>query len=270
MSEIIQTNVLQVVNEVQARSDAVQAYMMHHMMDARAWAVLPHYHPELPFHLTVVGTMVIGVAILLALVLGLTVRRAQPVPSGLLNVLEFFAKYIRNEMVIPFLGEKDGRKMAPMFCTFFFFILAMNLAGLFPCFYSATANLGVTAALSIVTLFFMIFGAIYRNGVIAFFKGFAPPGIPGPMLIMIVPIEILSMFIRTMALAIRLFANMLAGHLVIYSLLGMIVMFGYYAAPALLGALGIYVLEVFVSFLQAYIFTLLSAIFIGERYHPAH
>ena len=270
MSEIIQTNVVQVVNEVQARSDAVQAYMMHHMMDSRQWAVLTHYHPGLPFHLTVVSTMVIGVAILLVLLLGWSVRRAQPVPTGLLNVLEFFAKYIRNEMVIPFLGEKDGRKMAPMFCSLFFFILVMNLAGLFPCFYSATANLGVTAALSIVTLFFMIFGAIYRNGVIAFFKGFAPPGIPGPMLIMIVPIEILSMFIRTMALAIRLFANMLAGHLVIYSLLGMIVMFGYYAAPALLGALGIYVLEVFVSFLQAYIFTLLSAIFIGERYHPAH
>ena len=270
MSEIIQTNVVQVVNEVQARSDAVQAYMMHHMMDSRQWAVLPHYHPGLPFHLTVVSTMVIGGAILLGLLLGWAVRRAQPVPTGLLNVLEFFAKYIRNEMVIPFLGEKDGRKMAPMFCSLFFFILVMNLAGLFPCFYSATANLGVTAALSIVTLFFMIFGAIYRNGVIAFFKGFAPPGIPGPMLIMIVPIEILSMFIRTMALAIRLFANMLAGHLVIYSLLGMIVMFGYYAAPALLGALGIYVLEVFVSFLQAYIFTLLSAIFIGERYHPAH
>jgi F-type H+-transporting ATPase subunit a len=87
---------------------------------------------------------------------------------------------------------------------------------------------------------------------------------------MIVPIEMISLFIRAMALAIRLFANMLAGHLIIYSLLGMIVMYGYFAAPALVGALGIYLLEVFVAFLQAYIFTLLSAIFIGERYHPAH
>lgn len=267
---MIQTNVTQAVNEVQAKSEAVQAYMMHHMMDSHEWALAPHIHLPLPFHLTVNGMMVIGCAILMALVFGVTARRKQAVPTGLLSVLEFFAKYIRDEMVIPFLGEKDGRKMAPMFCSLFFFILVMNLAGLVPCFYSATANLGVTAALAVVTLGFMIFGGIYRNGLVAFCKGFVPPGIPKVMLVMIVPIEVLSMFIRTMALAIRLFANMLAGHLVIYSLLGMIVMFGFYAAPALLGALGIYLLEVFVAFLQAYIFTLLSAIFIGERYHPAH
>ena len=272
MTEIVQTNAAQVVNLVQAKSEAVQAYMMHHMQDSREWAWLPQYHMKLPGALTVVEVMVLAVAVLLVVVLGFTARRREEkaVPTGLLNVLEFFAKYIRNEMVIPFLGERDGRKMAPMFCTFFFFILTLNLAGLIPCFYSATANLGVTAALSVVTLFFMIFGGIYRNGLVAFCKGFAPPGIPKVMLVMIVPIEVLSMFIRTMALAIRLFANMLAGHLVIYSLLGMIVMFGFWAAPALLGALGIYLLEVFVSFLQAYIFTLLSAIFIGERYHPAH
>ena len=272
MNETLQTNAVQAVNEVQAKSEAVQAFMMHHMMDSREWAWLPHLHTRLPGPLTNIEVMVMAVALLVAVVFGITVRRGagKPVPTGFLNVLEFFAKYIRNEMVIPFLGEKDGQKMAPMFCTFFFFILAMNLAGLVPCFYSATANLGVTAALSVVTLFFMIFGGLYRNGVVAFCKGFVPPGIPKVMLVMIVPIEVLSMFIRTMALAIRLFANMLAGHLVIYSLLGMIVMFGVWAAPALLGALGIYLLEVFVAFLQAYIFTLLSAIFIGERYHPAH
>ena len=255
---------------MQARSEAVQAYMMHHMADSHQWAWSPHVHTALPFGLTVNGVMVIGCAILLALVLWWTARRAPTVPTGLLGALEFFAKFIRDEMVIPFLGEQDGRKMAPMFCSLFFFILVMNLAGLIPCFYSATANLGVTAALAVVTLGFMIFGGIYRNGFMAFCKGFVPPGVPKIMLLMIVPIEVMSMFIRTMALAIRLFANMLAGHLVIYSLLGMIVMFGYWAAPALLGALGIYLMEVFIAFLQAYIFTLLSAIFIGERYHPAH
>ena len=267
---VMETNVLQGAELIQARSEAVQAYMMHHMQDSPVWAWLPSFHATMPFGLTVNGVMLLGVAILLVIVFGLAARSQAPVPTGMRNVLEFFAKYIRNEMVIPFLGEKDGQKMAPMFCTFFFFILTMNLAGLVPCFYTATANLGVTAALSTVTLSFMIFGAIYRNGFVPFCKGFAPPGIPKAMLIMIVPIEVLSMFIRAMALAIRLFANMLAGHLVIYSLLGMIVIFGYYAAPAILGALGIYLLEVFVSFLQAYIFTLLSAIFIGERYHPAH
>jgi F-type H+-transporting ATPase subunit a len=266
----MQTNTIDAVNLVQAKSEAVQAYMMHHVMNSSTWAWLPHFHTTLPAGLTVHSVMMVSVALLLIVVLGLLGRRKQAVPTGLLNAVEFFAKYIRDEMVIPFLGEKDGRKMTPMFCSLFFFILIMNLVGLIPCLYTATSNLGVTAALALVTLGFMIFGAIYRNGFVAFCKGFVPPGIPGPMLIMIVPIEFVSMFIRAMALAIRLFANMLAGHLVIYSLLGMIVMFGAYAAPALLGALGIYLLEVFVSFLQAYIFTLLSAIFIGERYHPAH
>jgi len=264
------TNAVAAVNLVQAKNDAVQAYMMHHSVNSSTWAWLPHFHTTLPHGLTVHAVMMVAVALLLVVVLGMLGRRKQAVPTGLLNAVEFFAKFIRDEMVIPFLGEHDGRKMTPMFCSLFFFILIMNLVGLIPCFYTATSNLGVTAALALITLGFMIFGGIYRNGLIAFFKGFAPHGIPGPMLIMIVPIEIISMFIRAMALAIRLFANMLAGHLVIYSLLGMMVMFGVYAVPALFGAVGMYLLEVFVSFLQAYIFTLLSAIFIGERYYPAH
>lgn len=266
----MQTNSVEAVNLAQMKGDAVQAYIMHHVMDSKVWTWLPNLHVPLPFGLTVHAVMLMATALFLVVVLGLAGRRRQQVPTGLLNAVEFLAKYIRDEMVIPFLGEKDGRKMAPMFCTLFFFILVMNLAGLIPCFYTATSNLGVTAALALVSLGFMIFGGIYRNGLVAFCKGFAPPGIPGPMLIMIVPIEIISMFIRAMALAIRLFANMLSGHLVIYSLLGMVVMFGLYAVPALFGAVGIYLLEVFVSFLQAYIFTLLSAIFIGERYHASH
>ncbi|MEI6167461.1 MAG: F0F1 ATP synthase subunit A [bacterium] len=266
----MQTNTIDAVNLVQAKGDAVQAYMMHHVMNSSTWAWLPHFHTTLPGGLTVHAVMMVSVALALIVVLGMLGRRKETVPTGLLNAVEALAKYIRDEMVIPFLGEKDGRKMAPMFCTLFFFILIMNLVGLIPCMYTATSNLGVTAALALVTLGFMIFGAIYRNGVVAFFKGFVPPGIPAPMLIMIVPIEFVSMFIRAMALAIRLFANMLSGHLVVYSMLGLIVTYGVWASPALVGALGIYVLDVFVSFLQAYIFTLLSAIFIGERYHPAH
>lgn len=269
-ADVIQTNAVEAVNLIQAKSAAVQAYTMHHVADSTVWAWLPGLHMSLPFGFTVHAVMMLAVALLLIVVLGWLGRKNQQVPTGLLNAVEAIVKFIRDEMVIPFLGQKDGTQMAPMFCTLFFFILIMNLAGLIPCLYTATSDLGVTAALASITLGFMIFGAIYKNGVVAFFKGFAPPGIPKPMLVMIVPIEMISLFIRAMALAIRLFANMLAGHLIIYSLLGMIVMYGYFAAPALVGALGIYLLEVFVAFLQAYIFTLLSAIFIGERYHPAH
>jgi F-type H+-transporting ATPase subunit a len=116
----------------------------------------------------------------------------------------------------------------------------------------------------------MIFGAIFRNGLGGFVKGFVPHGIPWPVLIIVVPIEVAGLFIKAMALAIRLFANELAGHIVIFSLLGIMLMYGAAAFPMFVMALAIYLLEVFVAFLQAYIFTLLTALFIGQRYHPAH
>jgi F-type H+-transporting ATPase subunit a len=160
--------------------------------------------------------------------------------------------------------------MTPLFCSFFFYILIMNLVGLVPCFYAATANINVTGGLASVTLFFMIGGAVYRNGPVAFLKGFVPPGVPWFILLLLVPIEFVGLFIRAMALAIRLFANELAGHLVLFSLLGLLVMYGVWALPAAFMAVIIFIEEILVAFLQAYIFTLLSAVFIGQRYHPAH
>jgi F-type H+-transporting ATPase subunit a len=192
------------------------------------------------------------------------------VPHGWLNLVETFVKFIRDEISVPFLGAEDGRRMTPLFCSFFFYILIMNLVGLVPCFYAATANINVTGGLASVTLFFMIGGAVYRNGPVAFLKGFVPPGVPWFILLLLVPIEFVGLFIRAMALAIRLFANELAGHLVLFSLLGLLVMYGVWALPAAFMAVIIFIEEILVAFLQAYIFTLLSAVFIGQRYHPAH
>jgi len=97
-----------------------------------------------------------------------------------------------------------------------------------------------------------------------------PSGIPLPVLFLIVPIEILGLFIKTFALTIRLFANMLSGHVTIAALLGLIILLGYVALPMMFLALFIYLLEVLVVFIQAYVFTFLSAIFIGQMYHPEH
>jgi F-type H+-transporting ATPase subunit a len=160
--------------------------------------------------------------------------------------------------------------MTPLFCSLFFFILAMNLIGLVPCFAAATANVSVTAPLALVTLSCMIFGAIYRLGLGGFVKSFIPPGVPWPVLIVLIPVEFAGVFIKAFALTIRLFANILAGHVVILFLLGLLVAFGLLALPFGLMAVMIYVLEIAVAFLQAYIFTLLSAVFIGERFHPQH
>jgi F-type H+-transporting ATPase subunit a len=264
------TNITGITHATVDKSAAVQAFIMHHVSDFRVWNWLPGGHTHLPAFLTVHGVMVMGSGILLVVLLALACRRPAAVPHGWFNLVEFFVKYIRDEMAIPFLGEADGRKMTPLLCSFFFYILTMNLVGLVPCFYSATANINVTAGLASVTLFFMLGGAMYRHGPVAFIKGFIPPDVPWPLLIVIIPIEFIGVFIKAAALAIRLFVNELAGHIVVFSLIGLIVMFGVLALPAFFMAIAIFVLEVFIAFLQAYIFTLLSAVFMGQRYHPAH
>lgn len=268
MSAAVHTNAVE--SGFEATSRAVQAFIMHHSTDSTRWTLLPQRWEQLPPFLSVHGVMVIMSALLLTVSLVLLCRNMPSVPRGALNAVEAFVKFIRDEIAIPFLGEEDGRRMTPLFCSFFFFILTMNLVGLVPCFAAATSNISVTGALAAVTLGFMTLGSIYRNGVIGFLKGFVPSGIPWPILIILVPVELIGAFIKAFALMIRLFANMLAGHIVVYSLLGLVLMFGLVALPAVGMALGVYLLEVFVAFLQAYIFTLLSALFIGERLHPSH
>lgn len=252
------------------RSAAVEAFISHHTADTHEWALPFGLHVHLPAFLSVHGLMIVLCASFLLLLFGVAYNKNDVVPRGLTNLLEVFVLFIRNQISIPCLGEEDGRRMTPLFCTFFFFILGLNLMGLVPLFATATSNVSVTASLALVTLGFMVFGAMYKNGVGGFFKSFVPHGVPWPVLILLVPIEFLGVFIKTFALTIRLFANMLAGHIVIFSLLGLVVTFGAIAVPAVGLALGIYFLELFVAFLQAYIFTFLSAMFIGQLYHPAH
>jgi F-type H+-transporting ATPase subunit a len=248
---------------------AVEQYIQSHVQDAQEWH-LPFLHLHLPPFLTLHTIMLLLGGLFLLLLFGAAFRRPQRVPTGLANLLEVFVIFIRDQICIPCLGDADGRKMTPLFCTFFFFILFLNLMGLIPLFSTATANVSVTAGLATITLGFMIFGAMYKNGVGGFIKAFMPHGVPWPVLILLAPIEFLGLFIKAFALTIRLFANMLAGHIVIFALLGLVVMFGLYALPAIGLALCIYLLEILVAFLQAYIFTMLSAMFIGQMYHPAH
>ena len=254
---------------MQQKLDMLQTFVMHHMADSHVLR-LPFLTIQLPDFISLHGLTVILTAFLLIIVFGRLYRKNAPVPHGLTNLLELFVVFVRDEISVRYLGPQDGRKMTPLFCSYFFFILALNLVGLVPSFYTATANPNVTGALAAVTLGFMIFGAMYRNGPVGFVKGFIPRGVPWPVVILLLPIEFLSLFIKAFALMIRLFANELSGHIVAYFMIGLTILFGLKAAPLLLMALFIYFLEVVVAFLQAYIFTLLSAIFIGQQYHPEH
>ena len=143
---------------------------------------------------------------------------------------------------------------------------------------TSTGNVSVTLGLAIVAFLAMQYAGISKYGLVGHFKNLVPPGLPLWLLPIMIPVEILSVFTKPFALMVRLFANMLAGHMVITALLMLIPLmaainaaFGWAVVPVSLGlALFIMILELLVALIQAYIFTLLTAIFIGMFAHPAH
>jgi F-type H+-transporting ATPase subunit a len=252
------------------RPSAVIQYILKKIADSDKWSVPFFNYIELPSFLSTHALMLLLGAGFLFLLFGALYNKSAMVPTGITNALEAFVIFIRDDVSISALGEEDGRKMAPIFLTFFFYILILNIMGLIPLFAGATGNVNVTAGLALGTLFFMVFGAIYKNGFVGFLKAFIPHGVPVPILFILAPIEFVSLLIKTTALTIRLFANMMAGSIVLYALIGLIVMFGMPALPGLLLAILIFLLKIIVAFLQAYIFTMLSAIFIAQVVHPEH
>lgn len=204
--------------------------------------------------------------------------RKQLVPRGpAANILEMLVLFVRNEIAIPNIGEEDASKFTPYLLSAFFFILFVNLLGLFPWMSTATANLGVTCALALCTFVVTQIAGLGGGRAGSYFKHLATGGGPIWLSWMMLPIEIAGLFTKPFALMMRLFANMLAGHIVIFSLLGLIFAMNHVAvaAVAVPFAMAIYFLEIFVAFLQAYVFTLLSAVFIGlgianARHDHAH
>ena len=224
-------------------------------------------------------------SLLTILTIGLAARSAgrtnagREAPRGILNFFEAFYVYLRDDVAMANIGH-GGEKFVPYVVTLFFFILYANLLGLVPFGASATGNISVTAALAIVSLIVIEvagFKALGPKGYMGTIF-YIPKGIPGvmkaPMLIIMTPVELIGKLAKPFALAVRLFANMTAGHFVILSLLGLIIVYGDVSATGLAAvsgslALGLFVmfLEIFVSFLQAYIFTVLTSVFIGLIRH---
>jgi F-type H+-transporting ATPase subunit a len=253
-----------------SNSFVLEDYVMHHVANSNQWNIPFLGHIPIPPFITLHGLMLIIWTVLMTVLFCVVYKKTARVPQGITNFLEMIVVFIRDEVAVPSLGKEDGRKMTPIFLTFFFFILGLNLLGLIPLFSTATSNINVTGALAVVTLAIMIGGAIYKHGLVGFAKSFIPHGIPVPVLIILVPLEFLGMFIKAFALMIRLFANMLAGHIVILSIVGLVGIFGWVALPSVFLAIFVACLEVFIAFLQAYVFTLLSAMFIGQMLHPQH
>jgi F-type H+-transporting ATPase subunit a len=209
-------------------------------------------------------------AILIA-AFGLAFRRRQLVPHGLANGLESLVAYLRDDLILPNLGA-EGKHFAPYLLTAFFFVLLCNLLGLVPYGATATGNIGVTAALAILTFCMVQLAGIRKHGLLGYFKHFVPPGLPLFIIPIMVPVEIMSMITKHFALAIRLFANMIAGHITILSLMSIIFMFkNWFISPFPL-AIIIFssLLEILIALIQAYVFTILSAVFIGSSVAEEH
>jgi F-type H+-transporting ATPase subunit a len=195
------------------------------------------------------------------------------------RVFAGWAQWIRDEMVYPAMGRERGRRFLPFFLCIFFFIAFMNLLGLVPGGATATASIAVTAALAAITLAAMIVCGMVAQGPIAFWKNLVPhvPLLLWPLMFVV---ELIGLMVKPFALTIRLFANMTGGHLIVLSCMGLIMFFGARGANALAGwgsaplavgfAVFIMIIETFVALLQAYIFTMLSILFVSASIHPEH
>ena len=251
------------------------------------------------------------VAAIVFTVVTLSVRRYlkqdRLIPAGFMNALEAIVVFIRDTIVQPNVGRKWVQTWTPLLLTFFFFILSANAIGLVPLFdvialidrfilhsspdsfiakvvhggTTATANFNVTAALAMITFSAIIIAGSRAHGFVKHWKNIVPHGLNPLMYVLLVPIEIIGMFVKPFALTMRLAANMTGGHIAILAILSFVFLFAEMFAKVVVGigvgfivsvplAVGISALEIIVILVQAYVFTLLSAVFIGMAIHVHH
>ena len=252
-------------------------------------------------------TILIGIAVIIH------VRRflagGRPVPTGWMNALETIVQFIRDSSVKPNVGPKWVMTWTPLVLTFFFFILFANGIGMIPIFdvlgafnrfllgvpasdshnvvngilhggVTATGNFNVTAGLATITFFSIIIAGALAHGFLNHWKNLVPHGLAWPVYIILIPIEIMGLFVKPFALTMRLAANMTGGHIALLALLSLMAIFGemFHSTAAGLGvafvaipiAVAISALEIIVVLVQAYVFTLLTAVFVGMAINVHH
>ncbi len=251
--------------------------IMHHILDSDVMAFEPFAEFGLPK--IVVGGFDISItrhvvfmwiaAVILLLVFGYVGNKYKSIdnskaPGGIANAMEALVEFIRLDVAKSNIGEGYEKHM-PYLLTVFVFILVLNLLGLIPYGAAATGNINVTLTLAVFTFFITQVSAIKANGI----KGYLAhltAGTHWALWIIMIPIEVIGLFTKPFALTIRLFANMTAGHIIILSLIFISFILKSYIVAVFVSvpfSIFIYLLEIFVSFLQAFIFTMLSALFIG-------
>jgi F-type H+-transporting ATPase subunit a len=222
--------------------------------------------------------------LLLLIVIPIIVRFRKMVPTGPYNLIEAICVFLREDLARPILGEFTD-KFISFVWTLFFFVLTLNLLGMVPLekiislitgksnYFggAATANIWITGALAVVTFFTTIIAGIKTKGFIPYLVGLAPP-VPWWILPFIYILELITLLIRPLTLAIRLFANIMAGHMLIGTFIGLILIFkNYYVAAASISTAAVLsLMDLLVAFIQAYIFTFLSTLYIGFSVRTEH
>lgn len=243
---------------------------------------LPHWEPihigpvtlDLSPTKHLVFMVIAAILCALTLLLAASIHRRQTTaegsPRGFAAAMESVVLYLRNEVVLPNVGP-HGEKFVPFCLTLFFFILYCNLIGLIPYGATPTGNIAVTGTLAVIAMLVIEIAGMRALGwgylgTIVYWPHDMPVVMKAPLTLIMTPIELLGKFTKIFALAIRLFANMTGGHIVVLALIGLIFTFGnYFIAPLPVAmTVAIMMLELFVAFLQAFVFTLLVAVFIGQ------
>jgi len=291
----------QQVGEHAASDDNIGEVIIHHVSNGDA--IVPIHIPigshtlDLSITKAVVMLWVVAVIVILMFTwLAHRLRKAEDgAPKGTITtMLEFFVSAIREQIVLPFIGPKYASRFLPLILTFFMFILMSNLLGLTPIIdlvghlgaalhvpgleklahgsSTATGNFNVTAGLALITFFSIIYAGSVAHGAIQHWKNIVPHGLNPFIYVILIPIEIIGMFVKPFALTMRRAANMTAGHAAILAIMSFIFVFhtwmmGLVSVPLMTGLM---LLEIIVCFVQAYVFTLLSALFIGMAIHVHH
>jgi F-type H+-transporting ATPase subunit a len=248
-------------------SNPLEQFEVHPVVDLPSIGVLDLSLTNAAFHMLAASALII-------LVLSVATRRASLVPGRLQSVAELGYEFISG-MIRDIVGP-EGLKFFPYVFALFSFILVANMLGMFTIFFTTTSHIAVTLTLGVLTISIVVVTGVVRHG-LGFFKLFAPSGLPLPMYLLITPIEIISFLARPITLAVRLFANMLAGHVMLKIFGGFVIalggLAGVWKAAAVLpfaAAFAITGLEFLVAFLQAYVFAILTVIYLNDVVHMHH
>ena len=215
--------------------------------------------------------MVVSVALISLLMIG---AGRQLVPGRFQSMAELAYEFVAN--TVRSSAGSEGMKFFPLVFSLFMFIMVSNLVGIIPYTFTVSSHIIVTAALALLVFFIVLFYGLYRNG-LKFFKLFVPSGVPIYILPLVVLIEVISFFLKPVSHSVRLFANMLAGHIALKVFASFIVMLGALGVAGWAGAvlplgltMALTALELLVAFLQAYVFAILTCIYLNDALHPGH